>query len=183
VSDPFPQDTDLQPYYRASRTQLLKIYGLTGFSVLWFAGMAWLAHLAFHHMHAEGTPDVLAGFGDRLGMSLFILAAGLAFPAGMWIYLTCYVFRAWFSSRHGIMIYQTLNPIGKRIWLDGEGAENMVLHEGKLDLTGGLSHPSFIVPRVHAPWLSSRVSGKRFPLIIDAMGEFCWNQTSPKSTP
>jgi hypothetical protein len=100
----------------------------------------------------------------RYGTAAFLLVIGVGGALGMLVYGRCYVMRAVWDPA-ALRCRLTLAGIGAsaRVTIPAAAGVHAVAHEGR-----------FRTPKVtvHAPWFGIRVPGRRFPLVLDAQGEF-----------
>ena len=103
--------------------------------------------------------------GDALTeMGLGVAGLGIAFALGMWLYGRLYVWAIGYDEAADRLYVRTLDLFGDRL------ASFPVS-----SITGSDYSPGDLVmyqARVRAPWYYLRVAGRRFPLIIDAQGQF-----------
>lgn len=141
-----------------------KVRGLLWFSLLCAAGSTWAGVAlgrTFGLSPAEG--GVLAPLPVRIAWGAGVAAIGLAFLAGMLVYVRCYAARVAVDeearslhvSRIGLFGTSTLVVPADRVL----GSD---FHPGQA-YYGGVS--------VNAAWDTVRVEGRRLPLILDAQGD------------
>ena len=128
-----------------------------GWSILLYFGLS------------PGDGGVLRPLWQRLlfGGSLAVLGGTVAY--GMWIYIHLYVLRI--ALQGSEVAVTTMAPFGRTETVYnpvdlGEGA----FHDGKVSALDGAS-AAFSVPRVDAPWMTLRVRGRFWPLIVDVQAE------------
>jgi hypothetical protein len=154
--------------YRA-RGNVWKVRAMMWLSLvvaIWFCIWGWDLFQSYGTRPADG--GVLAPFGQRLAWLLFLAGFGLGFLGGMWLYGTIYVSSLRVDEQRKLLQIRTLGFIGS---LGGRrrtcrlsdviGADH---HAGKFGNPGGVS--------VDAPWLSVRIRGRKWPLIVDVRGHF-----------
>lgn len=111
---------------------------------------------------AEGGE--LAPLGARLAFGGLVMALGIAFFVGMWIYGRCYVMEASLDEARGVVgITLAGMPFRRRMEVPLADVEDSRYHIGHTN-TGKMT--------VSAPWSSVRLRGRRLPLIVDGQGDF-----------
>ena len=162
--------------YRATG-QVWKIRMMMWLSLIvaiWFCLWGWDLFQTYGTRPADG--GVLAPFGQRLAWLLFLVAFGLAFLVGMWLYGGIYVSSLWYDEGKGTLQIRSLGFVGGlggwRETYRLSQVRSTDYHAGKFENPGGVS--------VDAPWLSVRIEGRRMPLIVDVQGEFPDRQLAAK---
>lgn len=118
---------------------------------------------------ADGYGGQLAPWAHRAAVAAFVVAMGLGFFAGMWVYGRCYVVRMDLdSSRQCLVLY--LAGFVCRLSCEIPLA----------DLEAASRHQNLPEPfrslmwrmRVNAPWIAISAQDRRLPLIIDQKADF-----------
>ncbi len=127
---------------------------------IWFG---WELFQSYGSRPADG--GVLAPLGVRLAWGLSVAGLGIAFAFGMWLYGRLYVWAIGYDEAADLLYVRTLSLFGNR--LDSVPASSVT--QAKFN-SGDFYVPG--APSVHAPWYNVSVAGRRFPLIVDAQGQF-----------
>lgn len=161
-------DADTAVLYAAG-WQATKVRLLTLVALACAAGALWWGlDLAQHYGLAPGDGGVLKPWPARVALGGGVAALGLAFLAGMWVYGRHYVVDVRATPDSERLCVRTLwlfgataSEIDRRAW--GWGA----YHEGAYQ-----QYRSDPLPGIagRSPWLSIRLPGWRWPLILDAQG-------------
>ncbi|MGZ8312706.1 MAG: hypothetical protein ACXWU1_05645 [Allosphingosinicella sp.] len=151
--------------YRAGR-QLWKVRAMMLLSLACAAGGAWWGWDLFSTYGlrpADGGE--LASLPERLAWGLVVSSLGFAFAAGMWAYGQLYVSAIRFDEEADRLLVRTVGFLAGRVrsYARSDVIESGY-HAGRMDNPGGVS--------VDAPWFSLRLRGRRWPLIVDAQGDF-----------
>ena len=154
--------------YRAT-SQVWKVRAMMWLSLvvaIWFAWWGWDMLQTYGIRPADG--GVLAPLWQRLAWALFLWVFGFSFLGGMWLYGTVYVSSLWVDEAAGRLQIRTLGFIGSfGGWRQSYRLNDVVgadYHAGQFDNPGGVS--------VDAPWISVRIRGRKWPLIVDVQGHF-----------
>ncbi|WP_162806257.1 hypothetical protein [Sphingosinicella terrae] len=151
--------------YRAG-AQLTKVRGLMLFSLVCALGTAWWGWDLFRtYGSLPGDGGVLAPLGTRLAVGIGVASIGILFALGMAAYGRIYVSVLALDEPSGTLRASTVRFVGSRALIvpltDVFGSN---YRAGRFVNPAGVS--------VNAPWISVRVKGRRWPLIVDAQGEF-----------
>lgn len=151
------------PIYDAG-PQAAKVRALLWFSLLCAGGSGWAGvALARTYGLSPAEGGVLAPLPVRLAWGVGVASIGVAFLAGMLVYVRCYAARVAVDeageclhvSLPGFVGSSTLEvPVGS--------VRGSRYHPGHADY-GGVT--------VSAAWDTVRVEGRRLPLILDAQGD------------
>lgn len=147
-----------------SGAQGTKVRALLWFSLLSAVGSTW-AGVALGRTYglspAEG--GVLAPLPVRLAWGVGVAATGLAFLAGMLVYVRCYAARVAVDEAAGTLHVSRIGFFGSStLAVPAERVVGGEFHPGQA-YYGGVS--------VNAAWDTVRVEGRRLPLIVDAQGD------------
>ncbi len=151
--------------YRAG-TQLLKVRAIMLFALACALGAIWWGWDLFQpHGLRPADGGALAPLGTRLALGLGLAALGIAFAAAMWAYGRLYVSRLRYERGSDRLLVRTLGFVGGRETpYPASDVVSSTYVAGRYDNPGGVS--------VDAPWMSLRMAGRRWPLIVDAQGVF-----------
>jgi len=155
----------MTPLYRAG-SQLIKVRGLMLFSLLCALASAWWGWDLFRtygSLPADG--GVLAPLPTRLAIGLGVASIGIAFAFGMWAYGRLYVSALGLDGAGSALRVRTVGFFGGR-----EAALPLTDVLGSNYRAGEFTDPGGV--SVNAPSISVRVKDRRWPLIIDAQGDF-----------
>ena len=114
----------------------------------------------------EGEYPITAPYWLGFLFGLVFLLGGIGIAVGGWLYGPAYVTRIEVDREQQLARFSILGWV--RSWSFTVRPDDIVSgrhHEGRLD-TG--RH------RVHAPWTTVRIRGRRLPLIVDAQGDADW---------
>lgn len=148
-----------------NRRQALKARLLTLLLILPFsAGMMWWGWDLFQTFGlSPGDGGVLRPLVERIAVGGFVGGLGLITGVAMMIYAMHYAVRV---LRDGDRLHiETLTPWALGHWhyeFPVTQVEGTSFHEGRLRT---YKH------NVNAPWMTLRISGRRFPFILDAQAE------------
>ncbi len=107
----------------------------------------------------------LAPLGVRLAWGLGVAGLGIAFALGMWLYGRLYVWAIGYDEAADRLYVRTLSFFGNRLAsFPASSVTQSTLRRGDFYAPGA--------PSVRAPWYNLTIAGQRFPLIIDAQGQF-----------
>ena len=154
----------MREIYRAG-SQLLKVRAIMIASLACALGACWWGWDLFQTYGlrpADGGR--LASLAVRLGLGLGVAALGIAFAAGMWAYGRHFVSALAYDEAAGALHVRTVGFAGSHETL--LSASDVL---GSAYLAGKSSYGRV---SVDAPWMKVRVRGRRWPLIVDAKGEF-----------
>ncbi len=147
---------------RQARKVRISFWGAVLTSVIAFYGAAQL----FFTLGLE--PDgsgILHPMAERLAIAGLVSALGVAFAAGMYIYLSIYVSRI---ERHpGGVAFATLTPVGNEVrfyplsglWLRADDHKRLTAPPAASKIQISLGFRTATIP--------IRISGRRLPLILD----------------
>ena len=145
--------------------QLKKVRALMGFSLLCAAGAVWAgSNLALTYGLNPADGGELAPLPVRLAWGVGVALIGISFAAGMYLYGRCYVAQLDFDEQAKQFRIRTVRFLGSsEQTVNPADILRSRHHSGKFQ-TPGVS--------VNAPWTSLKIRGRRWPLILDAQGEF-----------
>jgi hypothetical protein len=150
--------------YRAG-SQLLKVRAIMMASLACALGACWWGWDLFQTYGLRPADGgVLAPLPVRLALGLGLASLGIAFAAGMWAYGRNYVSALGYDEASGVLHVRTVGFAGSD---ETRYAASDVLGS---DYHAGRS--SYGRVSVDAPWMKVRIKGRRWPLIVDARGEF-----------
>ena len=150
--------------FRASG-QLKKVRALMWFALLCAAGAVWWGYdLALTYGLNPGDGGELAALPVRLAWGVGVALLGISFAAGMYLYGRCYVAQIDFDEQAKQLHVRTAGFIG---------SAEQTINPADI-LRSRHHHGKFHTPEmtVNAPWTSLKIRGRRWPLILDAQGEF-----------
>lgn len=151
------------PIYDAG-PQRTMVRALLWFSLVCAAGSTWAGVSLGRTFGLSPAADgVLAPLPVRLAWAVGVSSVGLAFLAGMLVYVRCYAARVEVDERAGTLHVARVGFFG---------TSTLVVPAGKV--LGSEYHPGhadYGGVRVSAAWDSVRVEGRRLPLILDAQGD------------
>jgi hypothetical protein len=147
--------------------QLIKVKGVMLMALaccIAFAWWGWDIFRTYGVRPADG--GVLAPFMTRFLFGFFLAAFGFAFALGMWFYGTLYAGSIRYDPARDLVHIRTVEFIftGRDHAFPPSAVDGTQWHEGRGGTDDGVS--------VHAPWISLRVTGRRWPFIVDAQGHF-----------
>jgi hypothetical protein len=160
------------PVYRAG-WQLIKVRAAMIASLVGAALMVWWGiHTAQTHGLNPGDGGVLAPLPERLAWGGLITSLGILAAAGMWLYGSHYAGRIDFDLDTQQIHLVTVGFFWNRHHLIHVAELGRVKSHDRVNWTTvaaavAIGHP---IALVHAPWISVRIAGWRFPLIIDKQG-------------
>ncbi len=146
--------------------QLKKVRAIMWFSLLCAAGAVWGGYyLATTYGLNPADGGELAALPVRLAWGIGVALLGLAFAAGMYLYGCCYVAQIDFDEQAKLLRVRTVGFLGYA---------EQTINPADI-LRSRYHHGKFQTPEmtVNAPWTSLKIRGRRWPLILDAQGEFC----------
>ena len=155
--------------YRAGG-QLLKVRAFMLVSLAAALASSWYGWDLFQTFGLRPADGgVLAPLGTRLAWGLSVASLGIIFAAGMWAYGRVYVSAMRFDEAADMLHVRTVGFIGGRDTIyPARDVLGSTYHEGRLDNDEG----DLVGVTVDAPWITLRMAGKSWPLIVDAQGEF-----------
>lgn len=147
-------------------SQLIKVRAIMWLSVACALAACWFGWEMFRSYGLRPADGgVLAPLGVRLAWGLGLAGLGLAFVGGMWLYGRCYVARLTFDPRSGRAEARTVGFFAGRWVAFGEAdVLGSSYYGGQAMSSSGVS--------VKAPWYTVRLRGRRWPLVLDAQGQF-----------
>jgi hypothetical protein len=158
---------DPPPGYRAG-FQATKLIGLTAFSAACAAGAGWWGvDIARTWGMAEADGGVLRPLWQRAALGLGVGLLGMAFLAAMLVFWRFYIVALQVDGDGRTLRIRRLPPLPElRLDVADVKIEGQ-RHTGQASELG----PMFWRMRlVHAPWLSVRVRGRRWPMVLDLQG-------------
>ncbi len=147
-----------------SGAQGTRVRALLWFSLLCAAGSTW-AGVSLGRTFGLSPADggALAPLPVRLAWAVGVSAIGLAFLAGMLVYVRCYAARVAVDEAGGTVHVSRIGLLGTcTLVVPAERVLGSEYHPGQADY-GGVA--------VNAAWDTVRVEGRRLPLIVDAQGD------------
>ena len=147
-----------------SGAQGTKVRALLWFSLLCAAGSTWAGvFLARNFGLSPADGGVLAPLPVRLAWAVGVSSIGLAFLAGMLVYVRCYAARVAVDDEERSLHVSRIGLFGgSTLVVPAERVLGSEYHPGQADY-GGVA--------VNAAWDTVRVEGRRLPLILDAQGD------------
>jgi len=152
--------------YRAGR-QLLKVRAIMLLALVSAVVSTWYGwDLAQTYGIRPADGGRLASLPVRLAWGISVASLGIAFAVGMWAYGKLYAGSIRYDEAAGALHVRTVEFIlgGRDLVYPLAAIEGSSWREGRFDNPAGVS--------VDAPWIALRVKGRRWPLIVDAQGEF-----------
>jgi len=151
--------------YRAG-SQLIKVRAIMLLSLASAVAACWYGWVIFQSYGLRPADGgVLAPLGTRLAFGGGIALLGLAFAAGMALYGRLYATRIDYDEAAGALHIRTAGFV--------TGAESVHPVSDVLEsdwMAGRFDNPAGV--SVDAPWIKLRLSGRSWPLIVDAQGRF-----------
>ncbi|MEM7234034.1 MAG: hypothetical protein AAF517_17790 [Planctomycetota bacterium] len=150
--------------------QLVKVRGIMYLAMAVGLGALWAAYhiyTTFGLNPADGYGGELAPMAHRAPFAGFVALFGLTFWGGMFMYGRCYAAEISVSDDESEVKIRTLGFIvDRRMTRAASELVDSDFHEGR--------NKGFFARylSVNAPWVSVRIRGKRWPLIVDVQGDF-----------